>query len=165
MPRVAEQAGARGEVDDRPLRFLQVWVAFPHVVEGGVQAGIHAEIEMILGLDGQRDARCGRLGVVDQHVDAPEDLDGLSHHLLDPVLRLVVGGDVRLQGQHPDAVEPFQLLLGVQKLLLVASGQHQIRALLGVGDGDAVTNGFGFPAAGDNGDFSIKDSHAFPLLI
>ena len=48
---------------------------------------------------------------------------------------------IRLHSQHLHAVQPLQLLLGICQLLYVSSGQHQVRALLGISSCNAVSDG------------------------
>ena len=87
---------------------------------------------MILGLHGKRHAGSRSLRVVDEHVDAAEGIVDLLHRVLDDLFGFLIRVDVRHDGQHLDAVETLQLLLGVEQLLLVAAGDGQVRAFLGI---------------------------------
>ena len=73
----------------------------------------------------------------------------------------VARADIGLHGQHLDAVEAFQLLLGCFQLLDIAACDDEVRALLGVCGGDAVADGAAAPilqdsapCAGNDGGFT-----------
>lgn len=170
---VAEQARAGGEVDHGALGLLQVGIAGLHIIEGGVQAGIEGEVEVLGGVIGQRHAGSARLGVVDEHIDAAERLDGLVDDVLDDGLVVSAGGHVGLNRQDLHAVETLDLLLGVLQLLHVASGDDDVGALLGVGGDNAIADGAAAlsvaqnrtAAAGDDGGLIRQKSHGDPLLF
>ena len=138
-------------------------IACLHVIEGGVEAGIHGQIKVLSGVGGQGHAGGGGLGVVDEHIDTAEGLDGLVDDMLHHGLVVAAGGHVGLDREHPDAVEPLQLLLGVLQLLYVAAGDDQVHALLGEGGGNAVADGAaalavaedGPAGAGNDGDLTL----------
>ena len=140
LPVVAKQTRAGGKVDDSTLRFLQIGVARLHIIECGVQTGIQCEIELLGGMVSQRNAGCGSLRVVNQHVDAAEGVnrlfDDIVHNSL--VVRAVI--HVRLHAHHLHAIEAFQFFLRVGQLLHVAARDDQIRAFLGVSGRNAVAN-------------------------
>ena len=81
-----------------------------HIEEGGVQAGVDGLVKLLLGVLGQGDAGGRVLGVVDQKVDAAQGVRRLLHHGRHLLLHAAIG----LAGQHLHAVEPLQLLLGVE---------------------------------------------------
>ena len=146
-------------------------VARLHVVEGGVQARVDGQIELVGGVVGQGNAGSGGLSVVHQHVDAAELLDGQIHHILHH--RFVVGARVHVGGhaEHLDAELGLQLLLGRLQLLHVAAGDDQVRALLGIGGGDAVSDGTGAAVlqcreagAGDDGGLTFEKTHGASLV-
>ena len=116
---------------------------------------------------GQRHARSGGLGVVDENVDAAE----LSDSLVDDTLHhgLVVGPGVDIGGhdEHANTVLLLEFSLGSVKLGLVAAGDDEVRTLLGIGGGDTVTDGTAAHAigensatgTGDNGSLTSKKTH------
>ena len=75
---VAEETGLRREVHRGALRLLEVREARLHVAERREEAGIDADHDVVDGLVLEVHAGDRRLGVVDQHVDASEGVDGLS---------------------------------------------------------------------------------------
>ena len=116
---------------------------------------------MILGLHGKRHAGGRSLRVVDEHVDAAEGIVDLLHRVLDDLFGFLIRVDIRHDGQHLDAVETLQLLLGVEQLLLVAAGDGQVRAFLGISRRHAVADRFCLAAAGDDGDLARENTHVF----
>jgi hypothetical protein len=175
LAEIAEQSRAGGEIDDAALRLLQIRIAFAHIEERGIEPRIDSQIELVERVIGQRDAGRGGLGVVHEHVDPSERLDGLLHDVPDGRLVVPVRAHVGLHRQDADAVEPFQLFLGRFEFLDVAACNRQIRALLGVSGRDAVADGAdaavletGFAAAGDNRCLALQDSHgaaAFLIIL
>ena len=110
---------------------------------------------------GQRHARSGGLGVVDEDVDATE----LGNSLVDDTLHhsLVVSAGVDIGGhdEHANAVLLLELSLGSIELGLVAAGDDEVRALLGIGGGDTVANGTAAHAIGENGSAGTCDNGSF----
>ena len=132
------------------MRLSQIGVAGFHVVESGVEAGVDGQIELLGGVFGQRHTGGRSLRIVDEHLNAAEGIDSLLDR-----------ADIGLHGQHLDAVEAFQLLLGCFQLLDIAACDDEVRALLGVCGGDAVADGAAAPilqdsapCAGNDGGFT-----------
>ena len=115
-------------------------IAGPHIVKRGVEPGIEGQVKLLGGVVGQRHPRGGGLGVVDKHVNAAKGPDGLINDPADHRLIVAAGGDIGPDRQDFDAIKPFQLLPGFLQLLEVPAGDDQIASLLGVSDGDAVTD-------------------------
>ena len=137
-------------------------IAGLHVIKRRVQPGIHRQVKVLGGVLGQGHAGGGSLGVVDEHVDAAELLDGLIDYVLDNGLVVGTGADVRLDGEHLDVIQPLQLLLGVGELLYVAPCNDKVCPFLCVGGGNAVADGTAAPVAeggaaraGDNGNLTL----------
>ena len=110
---------------------------------------------------GQRHAGGRSLCIVDEHLNAAEGIDGLLDHICHGGLVVAARADIGLHGQHLDAVEAFQLLLGGFQLLDIAACDDEVRALLGVCGGDAVADGAAAPilqdsapCAGNDGGFT-----------
>lgn len=78
---------------------------------------------------GERNARSGRLRVIDQNVDSAEGFDRLIDHPLNDREIVSACVDVCLNGQHANAVEPLQLFLHILELFDIAPRNYQISAL------------------------------------
>ena len=116
---------------------------------------------------GQRHARSGGLGVVDEHVDTAELSDSLVDDTLHHGLIVSAGVDIGGHDEHANAVLLLKLSLGGVELGLVAAGDDEVRALLGIGGGDTVADGTaahaisenGSACTGDNGGLTSKKTH------
>ena len=110
--------------------------------------------------------RLSQIGVAGFHVvesGVEAGVDGQIELLGGVLGQRHAGGraDIGLHGQHLDAVEAFQLLLGCFQLLDIAACDDEVRALLGVCGGDAVADGAAAPilqdsapCAGNDGGFT-----------
>ena len=90
---------------------------------------------------GQRHTGGGCLGIVDQHINAAEGSNRLLHNRRSRGSIVSASGNIRLHGQHLDAVQTLQLLLGIHELLHITAGDNDVGALLGIGGGNAIANG------------------------
>ena len=150
---VAAHAADGGDVDDgAAVGLFHVGQDFLHHIVHAVLIHLNDVIPPVVLDAGDGAVLVGDAGVVDQHVDLAEGVDGLLDDLLAVLIDAHVGGD-------GDDLHALGGALGLHFLQLVqaAGDQNQIAALIGEDLGGALADaGVG---AGDDGNFTFQTIH------
>ena len=93
-----------------------------HVTERGEKAGVHADHDVVDGLVLEVHPGHRGLGVVDQHVDASEGVDGLLDRVVDVVVLGAVGDDGQVLGA---GILSNSTLVCVERLLADVGDGHR----------------------------------------